>query len=534
MVYFRILFNGFVWDDTTYILGNRELQGFNLVTLIGPNMFNSSGYFRPIPAIYFSLLSHLFEQSALFYHLAQLSLHIISTLLLLKLFRKYFSEKISLFLSLVFLVHPINVESVAYIGSTQSQLYFIFGTLALLSANYLKTHAFLLLALFTKEVSFLYFILIYSQNKLNNVEINKKYIFTSVISLLIYISVRFSVLGGVLQKMHLIPISEISLLARLSHIPIIHFYYLRTFFYPGTLAIDQIWLIKNLNWSNFYIPLILISIFYGFCFGYFYYLYKTKNKYTKIFAFFLIWYLAGIAMLSQIFPLDMTVADRWFYFPIVGLLGMLGVVITRIKKIFIVFPVVILILLSVRTIIRTYDWKNALTLYQHDAPIYDNYDLENYLGYELAAVNLKTEALEHFIRASQLLPHDTNLYNIGSIYEQLGDYPNAILYYNRALNIKDKYLNHEQVRILAFTGLTRLMVLHNDPQEVLPYLQKATSEFPQNGTFWSFLALTEYKLNHRDLALSAASKAKDLLPNPSTAKLYNLILNNKEINLKLD
>jgi len=240
----------------------------------------------------------------------------------------------------------------------------------------------------------------------------------------------------------------------------------------------------------------------------------------------------GLALISQIFPLDMTVADRWFYFPIVGLLGMLGVLINRLNKSNILLASLVLILLSTRTIIRIGNYKNALTLYQHDAPLYENYDLENYLGYELAAVNQKQAALVHFITAAQLLPHDTNLYNIGSIYEQTGDYDQAISYYRQALNVKDKYLNHQEVRLLAYTGLTRLLVLHANPSQSLPVLLSAVQEFPQNGTFWSFLAITHYKLSNQPSALEAAAKAKQFLPNESTAKLYLLILNHKEIILK--
>src|SRR3989339_4373 len=110
IVHYHVLFNGFVWDDLTYIIGNPELKNFNLVTLVGPNMFNSSGYFRPLPAVYFSLLHHLFGNTAFFYHFFQLSLHIVCTSLLYFIFQKFFSRGLSLFLALVFLVHPINVE----------------------------------------------------------------------------------------------------------------------------------------------------------------------------------------------------------------------------------------------------------------------------------------------------------------------------------------------------------------------------------------------------------------------------------------
>ena len=537
IVHYHVLFNGFVWDDLTYIIGNPELKNFNLVTLVGPNMFNSSGYFRPLPAVYFSLLHHLFGNTAFFYHFFQLSLHIVCTSLLYFIFQKFFSRGLSLFLALVFLVHPINVESVAYVGSTQSQLYFIFGCLAFYLSlknvsslrQTLLIHGLLLLALLTKEVSFLFLLLIYSYKLLTQKQISRTFIFYTVVTVLIYLTIRFSVLGAVLQKMHLIPISEISLWQRLAHIPIILFYYPKTFFWPQVLAIDQIWTISQLNWSTFYLPLLFDVIFYGGLLALLVYFCKRHRSVVKPYLLFLFWFISGLGLLLQIFPLDMTVADRWFYFPIVGLLGVVGIVIERfkVKNLFLAF--FILAALSVRTMIRNADWYSTLTLYGHDVSYYPNYDIENYLGADLVSAGRPKEALVHFKKSVALLPHDTNIFNIGSVYELLKDYPNSKIYYQQALSVKDKYLNHAQVRQLAAEGLSRVTLRLGEYRLSIDSARANLVEFPTNGSLWGYLAIGEYLLNNKPEAIKAAANAKTYLPNTTTEKLYQMIINNQDL-----
>jgi len=107
--------------------------------------------------------------------------------------------------------------------------------------------------------------------------------------------------------------------------------------------------------------------------------------------------------LFSAFPLDMTVADRWFYFPIIGLLGLIGIFSNRlthkkiIKNIIISLISVYIVLIATKTIIRNTDWFNEYTLYTHDLKIESqSFDLENQLGIVYSKQGKPEEAKLHF------------------------------------------------------------------------------------------------------------------------------------------
>ncbi len=168
IVYFNAFFNGFAADDILYIVNNQLTHVVNIILAFGVNDFNSSGQYRPIPAFYFSLLYSLFSTIPFFYHLLQIILHIICTVLIYFLYRKFLSPAIALFLSLVFLVHPMNVESVSYIAQTVSPLLFLFGVIALLfsasknlsNSKIVIIFSLLLLSLLTKESGGVFLLLV--------------------------------------------------------------------------------------------------------------------------------------------------------------------------------------------------------------------------------------------------------------------------------------------------------------------------------------------------------------------------------------
>jgi tetratricopeptide (TPR) repeat protein len=441
----------------------------------------------------------------------------------------------------------MQVESVAYIGASQSELFFVFGISALLlslrdklnNKHLLIISLLLLFSLLTKETGVLFLLII----PIIQVLLKKKKVlnvlFYEILVVVVYCIIRFGYAGIFFQKNIYHPLGKLSLIERFINIPAIFFYYLKTFFYPAKLGIDQLWTVTSINFQHFYFPLITDILFWFFVSFTAFYIYKKAKEDFKIFLFFLAWFILGMAMLLQIFPLDMTVADRWMYFPIVGLLGMIGVAIKpiitapeKIKKICICAFVCISILLSVRTIVRNSNWQNPIMLYTHDIKIDDNYDLEGFLGAELAFAGQYHEALKHLLKANDLLLRDSTVLNIGSVYDLLNDSKNSKKYYSLVISGKNLPYVRDEIKKNAYIGMAKLLFLHDKPEVTRDFVKKAIKIYPNEGTYWSYLAVSEYRLNNKQEALVAAKKAKKLIPNQTTAALYNIILQNKPLTIK--
>jgi tetratricopeptide (TPR) repeat protein len=545
IVYANMLFNGFVWDDINYIINNPQIHTLSISTLFNSfreSLFNTGGQYRPFTAIYFLISHAIFGNVSFFYHILQLFLHIINTILLFILFIKFFSKKISLFSSIIFLIHPVQTEAVSYIAASGSPLFFLFGITALLIGINNKTSiqkfiiilSLLLFSMLARETGILFILLLIFYKMLFNKKQLVKYFILSLLTLLIYILIR-TIIGGIyLEKLDLALIANLSLVERLINIPEIFYYYIKTFFIPIILSVDQQWTVQKITISNFYFPLLIDLLFLiGICILGFYTRLK-RNTLFLTFLFFLVWFVIGIALHLQIFPLDFTVSDRWFYFPIIGLLGIIAsafqILEAHFKKLYIpviAIALIVICLFSTRTIIRNTNWQNQLTLFTHDIKLQDNFDSQNNLGSAYTLSGNPRQALIHYQKSVNLLPNDTNLFNLGYTYQQLGDLQNAKKNY---LKVLDNKKSRSIPKSYAFQSLG-FMFLESNPKIAKEYATQGLQEFPNDGSLYSILAISNYKLNDRADALSAAEKAKTFLPNEATNSIYFLILNNQHIDL---
>lgn len=148
-------------------------------------------------------------------------------------------------------------------------------------------------------------------------------------------------------------------------------------------------------------------------------------------------------LLLQIFPLDMTVADRWFYFPIIGLLGIIGVLsemiakkITGHKSFFTALIMVALIILGIRTMARNANWYSEEVLCGHDLVFESNFDTEGAYGVVLASEGKLKDAYLHQKKSVDMDPYDVNLSNLGVISWRLGNVKEAERYFFKSLGAK--------------------------------------------------------------------------------------------------
>lgn len=135
ILFLPALRNGFTnWDDILYVTGNpllKNLSGEGLKAIFTTNVVSN---YHPITILSLALNYQFAELTPWSYHLTSIILHVINTGLVFW-FIMLLSERnkwVSAFSALLFGIHPMHVESVAWISERKDLLYTIFYLLALI------------------------------------------------------------------------------------------------------------------------------------------------------------------------------------------------------------------------------------------------------------------------------------------------------------------------------------------------------------------------------------------------------------------
>lgn len=552
LIYANSLSNGFVWDDVAQILENQPIHSIaNLSLFFAGGTFGSGGslapqgsYYRPFMTTVFSLIYTLAGPNPFYFHLVQVILHILNAILLFYVYKYFFGQTKPLFLSLLFLVHPINVESVVYISALQEPLFMFFGLLSLVILQTkisgiqagLMISTFLLLSILSKETGFLFILilLLFQLFQKNGKMFN--FLYSAGLTICLYLVLRTFRLENFFRNSQTFiasfPINQATLFERISNIPAIIKYYLITYLFPINLSIAQYWLIRDLNLTTLYLPLAIIV---GALVGLFFWwksLKRQNSNYSYVLGFFSIWLILGLSIHLQIIHLDMTVAERWFYFPEIGLIGIIGVFLqttnlktTRFKNLTIIMSIIILTLLSIRTFVRNLDWKDEFTLASHDAGIVkDNYYLENMVGIQYIINSDPSQGIIHLEKSTKLYPQDWNNWaNLGAAYADQGNLQQATVYYRRSLKNFPFYKTYQ--------NLVSLYYQLNDFISAKEIAQEGLSIYPSNINLLKLLAVSENRLGESEAALSYTKKVQQLNPTQGD-QLFKLIQQGQQIELK--
>ena len=122
LIYSTSIFNDFVaWDDNVYVTDNALIKDLSFIGI--KNMFTSFyfGIYHPITWLTLSLNYYFFKLNPLPYHLTNLVLHLLNTLLVYIFFRLLSGKyRIAVMVSALFAVHPMHVETVAWIADMKN------------------------------------------------------------------------------------------------------------------------------------------------------------------------------------------------------------------------------------------------------------------------------------------------------------------------------------------------------------------------------------------------------------------------------
>ena len=127
-----MLTNGFTnWDDDKYITGNPLIKGPDWNAMFTEA---SASNYHPLTMVSLAFNYAISGANPFSYHLVDWLLHILNTALVFLFIYKISGKKIyaAAFASLIFGLHPMHVESVAWVSERKDVLYTLFFLLALL------------------------------------------------------------------------------------------------------------------------------------------------------------------------------------------------------------------------------------------------------------------------------------------------------------------------------------------------------------------------------------------------------------------
>jgi len=357
----------------------------------------------PLGEILKLITALLLKNNAFLYHLLQLSIHLINTTLVWMIFYNLFKFKnvpykssltLSSLVSLIWSLHPLNTEAIMLATNWNSLLTHTFSFAFFLyilkkvsnncSAN--KNHEvfiialFYIISLFLTEYSYivpivLFFIAFgFSFKQFNEIKKSLDYSINLskpfIYGLIIFLSI--SLVKSIIQfKSALITNQSLDFsIERILWLsPQIFFHFLKLFFFPKSLSLHQTNLL-NLSdslcsaYSIFTLIFFLIFLILPFLLFIRFNISPEKTYFLPVVYAFIF---SLVPFLHIISPTYCLIAERYSYFPlfifIFCFILFLSSFITLNTKKVLFGLIVILITLQVRTIFRTFDWKDTFSLY---------------------------------------------------------------------------------------------------------------------------------------------------------------------------
>ncbi len=135
-----IYFNFTNWDDTQYILKNDWIRNWDAQLFLKAFTETHFGHYHPFTWLSLAVDAALFNYNPMGFHLHNLLLHIVNTLLVFFLLRKITNNaSLSVLVTLAFTLHPFVNESVQWITERKNLLFTMFYLLSMLFyVKYLK------------------------------------------------------------------------------------------------------------------------------------------------------------------------------------------------------------------------------------------------------------------------------------------------------------------------------------------------------------------------------------------------------------
>jgi hypothetical protein len=404
------------------------------------------------------------------HHAVSLLLHAINTVIFFLFMNNLTgSRNKSAVAAILFAIHPLRVETVAWVADRKDLLAMLFALLSLEAyrrftrnpniLRYALTALFFLLALMSKPVMLVLpfvFLLIdfWPLNRLQsepgssviNWYVLRKLLIEKIPFFLIIGFSLFMVVKGFELRMMGDNTASVPLAVRLATMPVLYLEYLfhilwpaqLSVFYPAGREMPPLW-----QWGGSL--LILLGLTYGAL---------AQWKRHPHLAVGWLWFAGSLLPMTGLFRIgDHLMADRYTYFPLIGIFIMLvwglshwEFVKKREPQAAAVAGGLVLLVLMMVSFVQTSVWKNNFTLYRHALAVDDtNHVAHNNLGIAWMGKHQPEKAVPHLKQAIAHCPHCIESWlNLGESYRAMQQWQLSIDAFRGALQVNgDNVIAHE-------------------------------------------------------------------------------------------
>ena len=547
--------NGFTnWDDNKYVTENKGLAQNKMTDYFLKDKFVASN-FHPLTMISLTIDYSFAKLNPKQYHIVNLVFHLLNVILVFAFIYLLtgFWQSASL-VALLFGIHPMHVESVAWISERKDVLYTFFYFSTLLTYTYytkLKSYSRIYIYILT---IFLFLLSLLSKAQavtlplilfIIDYYLNRKYNWKSLFEKLPFfiLSITFGIIAIYAQQTNArAMVHNDTFINNIFYASYGLLSYVFKLFFPFNLSCIYNYPLKEngILPLEFYIaPFLVIGLFVWIYF-------KWRNNKNIVFG--ALFFLLNIAPLLQFIKVgNSIISDRYSYVSYVGLFFILGNIFmlainnlnkknkTNNSKIFskysgliVTFFMVILVIFSFASNQRCRVWKNSETLwnnvienypdvaisYNNLAAIYiDNAEKNIVNNNSNFAQTLLQKSISLCEKATQLEPGNASAYNdLGAAYFKLGKYDNAIINYQKTISLNP-------IQNSAWIGISMSKEFLGKHDSALIFINKAISLSPTNADLY----FTRGNIYSYQLLFAKAipDYNKVIVQNPTNLGVYN-------------
>lgn len=491
--FIRVLWADFLsYDDPFYVTANPlVLGGLSWKSLTAAWSSFDCANWHPLTWISLMLDYQVYGLRPWGFHLTNLLLHVANTLLLFTLLRRLsLSWGPALFVAAVFGIHPLHVESVAWITERKDVLATLFGLLSLLA--YIRSVqtgetwrrytscGWFALSLTAKPllVTLPCLLLVIDYWPLKRWSTSRQFVQCVTEKWLLWLlTIGSCIVTIIAQKQGgaVASLEKFSLIQRLGNICVSYGTYLQKSFWPTRLAAFYPFSMNSWEPVSVLVATVLLVIVSVLA-------WRLRHRHGSILVGWL-WFLGTLVpMIGLVQVGSQSMADRYMYFPLIGLSWAATSAVlacwpqsaqsTRYQSL---VGIGLVAVMSVLTWQQVGYWKNSLLLAQRALTVTpDNHIALVLYARELRIAGKDDLAITNYRRAVEIDPHYAAAHNdLGVMLLQRGDVPSAISQFRQGLKSTPRHIRMRW-------NLANALAKQGDFTAALSEFQQAELDAPTN------------------------------------------------------